>query len=247
MSRYKKLLTAAALAGVLSWHAGCSAEPEETNARASEGTDAATQGVTERSTPAASLRGSSALQAEAEGLLRPLELRPHRYVAEMSQEEIEKASRTPQGEFIDPRKVIELLRKGPQEPAAQATDADNNDSVSGWRINNQVQEEALVQFDAGDLDAAVRSWENLLVDTRAWTISVEVDCDSSILRGSFDLLRPLNAPLFLLAVKIDERNCYRLCLGVFARREDASAWMKRIQLKLPNSVPFVLSISRNAR
>ena len=165
----------------------------------------------------------------------------------MSQEEIEKASRTPQGEFIDPRKVIELLREGPPEPAAQATDAENGDSVAGWRINDQVQEEALVQFDAGDLDAAVRSWENLLVDTRAWTISVEVDCDFSILRESFDLLRPLTAPLFLLAVKIDERNCYRLCLGVFARREDASAWMKRIQLKLPNSVPFVLSVSRNAR
>ena len=246
MSWYKKLLTAAALAGVLSW-AGCSAEPEEPNARPSKGADAATQGVSKRSALPASLRDSTALQAEAERFLKPLELRPQRYIAEMSQEEIEKASRSPRGEFIDPRKVIELLREGPPEPAAQATGAEGDDSVAGWRINNQVQEEALGQFDAGDLDAAVRSWENLLVDARAWTISVEVDCDSSILRESFDLLRPLDAPLFLLAVKVDERDCYRLCLGVFARREEASAWMKRIQLKLPDSVPFVLSVSRNTR
>ena len=186
--------------------------------------------------------------SEQEAVLKPLELRPERYVTEISSEELERAYRDPRGEYIDPRRVIELLRQGEEaesrEPAAEEQTAGTAEREE-WEFDSEFNREAIRQFEAGDLAAAALSWSNLISGQQGLTISVEVDCDPRILKESFASLRTLEAPLFLIPVAVEGRGCYRLCLGLFGSREEAADWLSRIRSRLPEAVPFVLYISDN--
>ena len=183
--------------------------------------------------------------SEQEAVLKPLQLRPERYVAEISREEVERAYRDPRGEYIDPRRVIEMLRQG-EEAAVPETAAGGEGGEAGadedWEFDSEFNRQAIRQFEAGDLEAAVLSWSNLIAGQAALTISVEVDCDPRILRESFASLRPLGAPLFLLPVTVEGRDCYRLCLGLFGTREETTEWLSRIRGRLAGAVPFILYI-----
>jgi hypothetical protein len=177
--------------------------------------------------------------------LMPLDLPVERYVREMANTEIRRAYMEPRGEYIDPRRLIELLREGGAEPTSETAEpVAASAAEEQWPIVSDVQTRAKALAGSGDLEGAVEQWRGLLVDDRAYTVSVEVDCDSNILRTSMETLQSLGAPTFLIPVGIQGRDCYRLCLGVFSKRADAPAWIAKIKLKLPEAVPFVLEVRK---
>ena len=170
-------------------------------------------------------------------------LQEGRYFGEMISEELSEAYREQRGEYIDPRRVIELLEESAEEPPAEAESAEPAVARS-WRISYMTHQEALTRFEEGDLESAIELWRNLITDLRAFTLSVEVDCDTSILRSSFDALQALEAPVFCLPVDVAGSDCYRLCVGVFSQREEAFSWRERIRTRLPSSHPHLFLVLR---
>jgi len=170
-------------------------------------------------------------------------LQENRYFGEMIGEELSEAYREQRGEYIDPRRVIELLEETAEEPPAETEPAEPEVTRS-WRISYMTHQEALTRFEEGDLDGAVGLWRDLITDMRAFTLSVEVDCDTSILRSSFDALRALEAPVFCLPVGVAGVDCYRLCVGVFSQRAEALSWRERVRTMLPSSHPHLFLVLR---
>lgn len=224
------------LAAVLSIQGCTSEQPEEVEELESQVEQAAEEG-----SPA------PAPEAMEVAELRPLDLPVERYVREMAKLEVERAYREPRGEFIDPRRVIELLREGAEEPP-EIEDSGGGAAESGWSgrwpIEEAIHAEALELAEAGDIEGAVDMWRGLMSVDRALTISVEVDCSRAILSESMSTLGSLDVPVFLIPITVSDRGCMRLCLGLFSARGEASEWIEKIKLKLPKTVPFILEVRR---
>lgn len=177
--------------------------------------------------------------------LRPLELPAERYVSEMARFEVRKAYLEPRGEFINPRRVIELLREGMEEaPYAEEAVAAESGWSGKWPILEEIHDEATALAEAGDFDGAAAKWRGFMNVERALTISVEVDCGRAMLSKSISSLDSLDAPVFLIPITVSDRACYRLCLGLFSTRTEALEWVDKIRLKLPETVPFILEVRR---
>ena len=174
-------------------------------------------------------------------------LREDRYFGEMISEELSEAYREQRGEYIDPRRVIELLEESAEEPPAEEAESAEPAVTRSWRISYMTHREALIRFEEGDLAGAAGLWRELITDRRAFTLSVEVDCDPSILRSSFDALLALEAPVFCLPVAVAGGECYRLCVGVFAQRSEALSWRERVRTRLPSSHPHLFLVLREDR
>lgn len=185
--------------------------------------------------------------------LNPLYLSEFRYFDEMIGEEESRAYQQQSGEYIDPRRVMELLREETtgqeeeqQQPQAQP-ELEKQTEQRSWRISYLSHQEAQKRFEAGDLNGAVRQWTGFLTDDQAFTISVEVDCDSAILRRTYSQLQALETPVFLESTSVGGRNCYRICAGVFSHRGEASEWIAKVKTLLPDSFPFVYVVRKASR
>lgn len=190
--------------------------------------------------------------------LKPLLLSGDRYLEEMISAEISEAYRLQRGDYIDPQRVIELLRSVPARPMGgelrvSAADESNpeppeSDEAFGtpktWRISYLAHNEAMDLYRKGDIAAAARRWRDIPTDARALTISARVDCNPSILKQTFAALSELDAPVFLLPEAVDDRECYRVCVGIFQIRAEADFWLSRVKTFLPTSYPFIHVLSR---
>jgi septal ring-binding cell division protein DamX len=75
-------------------------------------------------------------------------------------------------------------------------------------------------YKAGDLDGAAAMWEAQLAEHRkAYTLQLMTACSSETVR---DAQRALSTQqLYLVAMKVKGRNCFRVCIGTFDSREAA--------------------------
>ena len=174
-----------------------------------------------------------------------------RYIDEMIQSEINKAY-AGTGEYIDPRKVISLVQGSEYNPVPEATleldlpveEQDKLVPSKTWRISQLTHDEAFKLFLAGEYPAAAEKWKNIATDDKAFTISIEIDCDTAAMKKSYEKLVELDMPVFIQAISVKGRNCYRLCAGVFARMEDADPYIKMINQKLEGSFPFTTTLNK---
>ena len=171
--------------------------------------------------------------------LKSLSLRSDRYTEEMLREEQSEAYRKQLGDFIDPRRVIELLEEGKQESEAEEKLPEEEiQDARSWRISYSTHEQAQTLFDSGEIAAAADLWSGIAADERAFTLSVEVDCSITMLKTTYAALQNLEPPIFVLREEISGRSCYRICLGVFATPSEAEAWIERVKAGIPEVYPF---------
>lgn len=76
-------------------------------------------------------------------------------------------------------------------------------------------------FRAGDLDGAAAIWEGLLAESHraAFTVSLMTACQAETIRNAQQALSPKD--LYLVPKKVNGRSCYRVCVGVWATRDEA--------------------------
>jgi hypothetical protein len=180
-----------------------------------------------------------------------LVLEDSRYLDEQIQSEINNAY-AGTGEYIDPKKVVSLVRGSEYNPVPEATleldlpkeEQDKLIASKTWRISQLTHEEAFKLFLEGDYPGAAAKWKNLATDEIAFTISIEVDCDTATLKNSYEILVELEMPIFIQAVNVKGRSCYRLCAGVFAKMEDADPYIEQIHQKLEGSFPFTTALNK---
>jgi hypothetical protein len=180
--------------------------------------------------------------------IKPLRLSDTRYMKEMISEEVSQIYRD-RGEYIDPRRVIELLRNESEqvqadEPTSQQED-ENTQAAPTWRISTVVHEEAKTLFERGNYSASARKWRELPTDSMAFTISVVVHCDSALLKQSYDLISDMELPIFITDERVHGRDCFRLCAGIFPRRQDAAPWMESIRERISDSYPFAMAVYKS--
>lgn len=116
--------------------------------------------------------------------------------------------------------------------------------VKTWRISQLTHEDAKKLFAEGDYPGAAKKWEGLTTDARVFTISIEVDCDTSLLKNSYEKLKDLEMPVFIQVEKVKGKTCYRLCAGIFAQMDESTPYMTKIIERLKNSFPFAMAFSR---
>lgn len=187
--------------------------------------------------------------AENEVPLKPMQLSDTRYMKEMVREEISQAYGET-GEFIDPRRIIDMLKEqeevqpAPTQPQPQPVeDQDSRPAPRSWRISYEVHNEAKALFEQGQYAQAAQRWRNLATDRRAFTLSIEVDCDPSMLKSGYAVLQTLELPIFILPEQVGDRDCFRLCAGVFTDESSAEEVISEVKKRVPDSWPFALAFS----
>lgn len=180
------------------------------------------------------------------------DLDQNRYTQEMISDEINN-SYAGSGEYIDPEKVISLVRGSEYQPVPEATlnldlparvEQDKLVATKTWRISQLTHEEAFKLFLAGDYRGAADKWKELATDARAFTISIEIDCDQDLLKKSYDKLIDLEMPVFIQTANVKGRSCFRLCAGVFAKMDEASPYISLISQRLEGSFPFTTALNK---
>ncbi|MCG8375903.1 MAG: hypothetical protein MI702_05435, partial [Chlorobiales bacterium] len=176
---------------------------------------------------------------------KPVQLSETRYLREMISEELERAYNDG-GEFIDPRRVIQLLENDQGTNNSSIGSQGEQEAAKTWRISHIVHNEAKALFEKGNISAAAAKWRNLATDDRSFTISIEVDCNPTILQTNYALVSDLELPVFILEENIKGRDCFRLCAGVFPGREEAEDWIDRIKDRIKTSFPFVFNLVKRS-
>lgn len=175
---------------------------------------------------------------------KPIELSGERYVRDLVDRQISNAY-SASGEYIDPAKVKELLHDGLDSEQPSAEPAEEQQEVTRtWRISYDVHDEATSKYKAGDVAAAAGIWTGLPTESRAFTISIEIDCDIDKLRESFQAVEQIDMPVFVLPATIRGKQCYRLCGGIFDSRGQAGEFIEQVRQALPDNYPFAMSILR---
>lgn len=165
-----------------------------------------------------------------------------RYIKEMIRKEVDIAYRKQTGDYIDPRRVVELLKEPEAIPQPQQTVTERESE--SWRISHQTHQEAQNLYNQGKLAEAIERWQSMPTDKKAFTLSVEVDCSATIMRQTYKTLSDLEAPIFVLKEKVRDRNCYRICLGIFYSKEETKGWIDRVRKLVPSAYPFPYLVKR---
>ncbi len=104
---------------------------------------------------------------------------------------------------------------------------------------------------AGDLPRAARLWAASLAvetDPGTWTLQISANCQTAALPGLLRRLSTGGEEAFLLPVRINGQDCYRLCRGVYRNREDAEASIPRLPSisppPQPRAVPLDAMLTR---
>ena len=165
-----------------------------------------------------------------------------RYINEMIRKEVDISYRKQTGDYIDPRRVVELLKEPEAIPQPQQTVTER--VSESWRISHQAHQEGQNLYNQGKLAEAIERWREMPTDKKAFTLSVEVDCSATIMRQTYKTLSDLEAPIFILEETVQDRNCYRICLGIFYSKEEAKGWIDRVRKLVPSAYPFPYLVKR---
>jgi hypothetical protein len=178
---------------------------------------------------------------EAEELLplKPLLPMEESYIQEMTQEQIMYAARE-SGEYIDPQVVMDLLRSEAGTAIAEKTiielPAVPQDKT--WRISYDSYNAGRSRFEKGEFAEAAVLWTTIATDSPAYTLSVEVDCDTTLLIESYLQLSKLEMPIFIKKANVNGRDCFRLCAGVFANENAAREMVGQVVAAKEGTYPF---------
>lgn len=238
MNKHMQLFVLAALAVLLS---SCGGEQQTAAANQTSMDAVATDTESTEESPTPSEEGL--LYAEHEVPLKPMQLSDTRYMKEMVREEIARAYGE-SGEYIDPRRIVDYLHEQTDAQAPQPEPLANQDvtpAPRSWRISYEVHNEAKALFQQGEYARAAQRWRNLATDRRAFTLSIEVDCDPTVLTSGYAVLQTLEMPIFILPERVGQRDCYRLCAGVFADESAAEKMIDEVKKRIPDSWPFALA------
>jgi septal ring-binding cell division protein DamX len=173
--------------------------------------------------------------------LQPLSLSGDRYAEEIARQEMERAY-SESGEFIDPRRVIQLLQEEEQQESEQNQE---QEAETSWRISYLIHNQARQLMEEGKVADAAQKWLEMPTDQRVFTLSVGVHCDVGNLEESYTALQSLRLPVFVLPETVNGKPCYRLCAGVFATKESASEWVGPIREQLSGSYPFSMAFNKS--
>ena len=104
--------------------------------------------------------------------------------------------------------------ESPAEPAAPAPPA-APEPPSPARPAGGSYERGLAAYRKGDIDGAAAIWKSHLKESgAAYTISVVAACQPGTVQAAFDRFGP-DRGLFVLPLRLSDKNCYRVVLGSF--------------------------------